>query len=308
MARKFILPAALVIALGAALTANDRGAGHGPDSVAATVNGEKIASRQVESMLAPSGAAPGDGERTAGQAEALERIIDQELLAQEARKAGLERDPRVAHAIESSRRQILANAWLERVASAGGSEIRSEVGRFYQDNPALFRQRRVYRVLEVTAVAPQEMVAEMRKAAATAGNLYDVAAWLEARHVPFNVSTASRPAEQIPLHILPRVAGMREGQIAVFPMPRGASIVQLLRSSAMPMSEVQAAPVIERYLLNRKRVGVALVEVGRLRAGASIEYLGDYRALRAGPPVAPARARETTAVLPPPGPGHTVSN
>ena len=306
MARKYILPAALVIALGAALAVNDRGAGYGPD-FAAAVNGEKIAARQVEGLVAPPGAAPGEGERAAGQAEALERIIDQELLAQEARKAGLERDPRVAHAIEAARRQVLAHAWLERVAGAGGGEIGSEVERFYQDNPALFRQRRIYRVLEVTAIAPQEMVAEIRKAAASSGNLYDVAAWLEARHVPFNVSTASRPAEQIPLHILPRVAGMREGQIAVFPMPRGASIVQLLRSSAMPMTEVQAAPVIERYLLNRRRVDVALAEVGRLRAGASIEYLGDYRALRAGPPPSPTRARETKTVLPQ-GADNAVSN
>jgi len=308
MARKFILPAALVIALGAALAMNDRGAGYEPDSPAATVNGEKIPARQVEGLVAQSGTVPAEGERTAGQAEALERMIDQELLAQEARKAGLERDPRVVHAIEAARRQILAQAWLERVASAGGGEIRREVERFYQDNPALFRQRRVYRVLEVTAIAPQEMVAEIRKAAASSGNLYDVAAWLEARHVPFNVSTASRPAEQIPLHILPRVAGMRAGQIAVFPMPRGASIVQLLRSSAMPMTEVQAAPVIERYLANRRRVDIALAEVGRLRAGASIEYLGDYRALRAGPPPSPTRARETKTVLPSQGAGNAVSN
>ena len=101
MIRNFILPSALVIALIAALAAGDRGAGVDTDSVAAMVNGEKIRARQVEAFLAQ--AAPGAGEDARASREALERIIDQELLAQEARKAGLERDPRVAEAIEAAR-------------------------------------------------------------------------------------------------------------------------------------------------------------------------------------------------------------
>jgi EpsD family peptidyl-prolyl cis-trans isomerase len=304
MIRNFILPSALVIALIAALAANDRGDGHESDPVAATVNGEKIRIRQLESLLAQSGTGVGEDARAA--AGALERIIDQELLAQKARKAGLERDPRVAEEIEAARRRILGQAWLERVAVGSGREMRDEVERFYRDNPALFRQRRVYRVLEVSAIAPQEMVAEIRKAASGAASLHDVAAWLEASHVPFNVSTASRPAEQIPMNVLPRVAGMRQGQIAVFATPRGASIVQLLRSSEMPLTERQAAPVIERYLLNRRRADIALAEVARLRAAATIKYLGDYPARSAGsPPAGPARKAMAVA---PPGPDTAVSN
>jgi len=307
MIRNFILPSALVIALIAALAAGDRGAGVDTDSVAAMVNGEKIRARQVEAFLAQ--AAPGAGEDARASREALERIIDQELLAQEARKAGLERDPRVAEAIEAARRRVLAQAWLERAAAGSDREMREQVGRFYQENPALFGQRRVYRVLEVSAIAPPEMVGEIRKATAGAASLYDIAAWLEARHVPFNVSTASRAAEQIPLRVLPRVAGMREGQIAVFPTARGASIVQLLRSSEMPLTEGQAAPVIERYLLNRKRADVAMDEVGRLRGAASIEYRGDSQAREAGsPPARAGAARKAMAVAPPPGPATAVSN
>ena len=306
MIRNFILPSALVIALAAALATNDRGAGHEPDSVAATVNGEKIRVRQVESLLAQAG--PGAGEDARAGVEALERIIDQELLAQEARKAGLERDPRVAEAIESARRRILGQAWLERVAAESGSGMRDEVERFYRENPALFGQRRVYRVLEISAVAPQEMVADIRKAAAGAASLYNVAAWLETRHVPFNVSTASRPAEQIPLRVLPRVAGMQEGQIAVFATARGASIVQLLRSNQVPLTEHQAAPVIERYLLNRKRADVAVAEVGRLRAEATIEYRGDHQAGGAGSPQPRACARKAMALAPLPGPDTAPSH
>jgi EpsD family peptidyl-prolyl cis-trans isomerase len=297
MARKLILPFALVIGLAAAISMVDRDAGRGDGSVAAVVNGEKIRAHQLEAMLAQTGAAPSEDKRA--QAAALDRLIDQELLAQQARKAGLERDPRVVQALEAAQRQILGQAWLER-AAADGKENRAEVERFYRDNPALFRNRRVYRVLEISAAVPQEMQVEIRKAAAGAGNLHEIATWLESRKVPFNVATATRPAEQIPLHVLPRVAGMSNGQIAVFPTPKGVSIVQLLRSNELPMTESEAAPVIERYLVNKKRVDIAATEVRRLRGQAAIEYLGDYQALRAEttPPPAPRRAREAIAVMP----------
>ena len=293
MARKHIVSSALVIALGAAIAVagTDRDAG----DLAARVNGEKIWAQQLDGIPSQPGAPAEQGRQAA--ARSLERIIDHELLAQQARRAGLDREPRVAQAVEAARRQILAQAWLEHALVAGEKDNRAEVEQFYRDNPALFRERRIYRVLEVAAVAPPAMLAEIRKAAAGAGNLNEVAAWLQSREVPFNVSTASRPAEQVPLNILPRVAAMRDGEIAVFPTPRGASIVQLLSSTAMPMSEREAAPVIERYLANRRRVEVALAAVSRLRAEAEIEYVGEYGARRADgtrKPRLPAREASLT--------------
>lgn len=298
MVRKLILPSAFVVALGAMTSCDRADVNDGAGPVAAKVNGEAIWAYQVEGMLSQSGPLPDPGRRPA--AMALERVIDQALLAQEARKAGLDRDPKVLKAFEAAQRQILSQAYLEHAVAAGGREGRAEVENFYKDHPELFQRRRIYRVLEVVAVAPQEMVNEIAKAAANADNLNEVAAWLESRKVPFNVATSSRPAEQIPLHILPRVSGMREGQIAVFSNPRGASIVQLLRSNEMPVTEQQAAPVIERYLLNRKRVDVALAEVRKLRGQAKIEYVGDYQAPRGETPAPPParRSREAVAVLP----------
>jgi EpsD family peptidyl-prolyl cis-trans isomerase len=298
MARKLILPTALVIALGAAISLGGSDTNSAAGEVAATVNGERIWAGQVDAVLAQSALSG----KQAGE-RALERLIDQELLAQEARRAGLDRDPAVVQAMESARRQILGQAWLERAAAAGG-ESRAEVEKFYQENPALFRERRVYRVLELAAVVPQDMLAEIRKAATGAGNLNEMAAWLEARKLPYNVSTASRPAEQIPLHILPSVAGMHTGQIAVFPTARGASIVQLLRTADAPVNEREAAPVIERYLLNRRRVDVARSEVEKLRGQSAIEYLGDY----AAPGKGTTPARHARAEMPGTTPGVARSN
>ena len=95
-----------------------------------------------------------------------------------------------------------------------------------------------------------------------------------ARFSAFNVT---QPAEQLPLSQLPQLARMTEGEIAVFATPLGASVVQLIHAAEAPLSEQQAAPVIEQFLAARKRMELAAAEVRRLRDGARIEYVGDIK-------------------------------
>jgi peptidyl-prolyl cis-trans isomerase C len=44
-----------------------------------------------------------------------------------------------------------------------------------------------------------------------------------------------------------------------------------------PLSEAQAAPLIEQFLAGRRRLEIAAAEVKRLREVASIEYLGEFK-------------------------------
>ena len=76
---------------------------------------------------------------------------------------------------------------------------------------------------------------------------------------------------------------MREGQIAVIPTSRGASVVRLLQAQEASLSEQQATPIIERYLHSRKQLAVAQAEVRKLRDQARIEYVGEFEAARAQP-------------------------
>jgi len=121
--------------------------------------------------------------------------------------------------------------------------------------------------------------------AATAGgkSLQDVAGWLKSQNLVFQVAMSNRPAEQIPLEILPQVSELREGQIAVIPTSRGASVVQLLQAQEASLSEQQATPIIEQYLHSRKQLAVAQAEIRRLREQARIEYVGEFEAPRAQP-------------------------
>jgi EpsD family peptidyl-prolyl cis-trans isomerase len=234
----------------------------------AKVNGTEISVHQLR--------VGGAGTNPASAAQALEKVIDRELLVQKALAAKLDRDPQVQQSIENARRQLLAQAYLERTASAGAGSTRDEVRAFYAENPALFAERRIYRLRELTVSAP-DMVDVLRAEAVKARDLDELGAWLRVRNAKYSVDAVEQPAEQLPLSFLPRLAAMKPGEIAVFATPLGASVIQLLHAEEAPLTEPQAAPLIEQFLAGRRRLETAAAEVKRLREVATIEYLGEFK-------------------------------
>jgi EpsD family peptidyl-prolyl cis-trans isomerase len=231
----------------------------------AKVNGTEISIHQVRAGAAGNAA------------QALEKVIDRELLVQKALADKLDRDPQVVQSIENARRQVLAQAYLDRSVSAAAGSSRDEVRAFYAENPALFAQRRVYRLRELTLSASAETVDLLRAEAAKARDLEELAGWLRHRGVKFRVDGLTQPAEQLPLSQLPQLARMKPGEIAVFATPLGASVIQLVHAEEAPFTEQQAAPLIEQFLAGRKRLETAAAEVKRLREVATIEYLGEFK-------------------------------
>jgi len=230
----------------------------------ARVNGVEISSNEIRA----------NGSATLAQA--VERVIDRELLVQKALEAGLDRDPLVKDSIDNARRQVLAQAYLDRTASGANRPSREEVRAFYAENPALFAERRVYRMRELVVSANAEMVDVLRTEARRAADLDEVAAWLKSRNAQFSVATETQPAEQLPLAFLPHMARMKAGEIAVFQTPPGATVVQVVQAEEAPLALEQSQALIEEFLAGRRRLEVAAAEVKRLRATARIEYVAQF--------------------------------
>jgi EpsD family peptidyl-prolyl cis-trans isomerase len=242
--------------------------------LAAKVNGTEITMQQLGSS------------RSVSPLQALDKVIDRELLVQQALGAKLDRDPRVAQALEESRRQVLAQAWLEHAAKAKAQPSAEEVRAFYEENPALFAQRRIYKTRELTvhgeASLRDPLLSQVRAELASARDLEEVAGWLKWRNLKVSaVTSTTQAAEHLPLGYLPQLARMKEGEMAVFPAgPNaafGATVVQLVHVQEAPLAEREAGPMIEQFLSGRKRLELAAAEVKRLRGAASIEYVGDFK-------------------------------
>jgi EpsD family peptidyl-prolyl cis-trans isomerase len=268
-----IAAAAVLVSLG--------GCGGGGSSktsqVAVKVNKDEVTVLQVNEQLSrlPAGVTPEQLEPATRRI--LGSLVNQQLLVEQALERKLDRDPQILGALEAARLNILAQAYVQRVIAPQAKPTEQEVRKYYADNPALFAERKVYRLQELSIEANADQMNDIAAAASRFKSLKDLADYLRDKKIPFSADSGVRTAEQLPLARLPQIAQLKPGSVLVYPGPNNrASALEVLASESQPVDEKKATPVIEQYLSNRKREELATAEVKRLRDAAKIEYVGDF--------------------------------
>ena len=233
----------------------------------------------------------------------LERLIDQELALQKADDLKIDRDPRVVQQLEAAKREIIARAYLEKVGDAAPKPTPEDIRKYYTDKPALFAERRVYSIQEISIEAKPEQGTLLRDRLGAAKNVADFVEFLKANDFRFAGNQAVRAAEQLPLASLDTFARMKDGQAILTQAANGFQVVVLAGSRSQPVTEDQARPAIEQFILNERKRKLMEDDVKQMRASAKIEYIGKFvPGAAADTPAAGAAAPATAAPLPAPAP------
>jgi len=245
------------------------------NATAAKVNKDEITVQQINFVLHQQrGLKPEQVDAASHQI--LERLIDQQLALQKVDELKIDRDPRVLQQLEASRREILARAYLDKVGEAAPKPTPAEVKTYYDAKPALFSERRIYSIQEIAIEAKPEQVAELREKLSAAKNINEFVEYLKTNDYRFAGNQAVRAAEQLPLNSLDAVSRMKDGQAMVVPASNGVQVVLLAGSRSQPVSEEQARPAIEQYLLNERKRKLAEEGIKALRTAAKVEYIGKF--------------------------------
>ena len=218
----------------------------------------------------------------------LERLIDQELALQKADDLKIDRDPRVVQQLEAAKREIIARAYLEKVGEAAPKPTPEEIKKYFDEKPALFKERRIYSIQEIGIEAKPEQVAELRAKLGAAKNINEFVEFLKANDFKFSANQAVRAAEQLPLQSLDAFAKMTDGQAILNQGPNGVQVVVLASSRSQPVNEEQARPAIEQFLLNDRKRKLIEDDVKAMRTAAKIEYIGKFAEGAPGAASAPA--------------------
>jgi len=242
---------------------------------AVKVNKDEITVHQINFVLQQQrGLRP---EQTdAASKQILERLIDQQLALGKAEELKVDRDPRVVQALEAARREIVSRAYLEKVGEAAAKPTAEEIKKYYDEKPALFSERRIYSIQEIGIEARPEQVPVLREKLAAAKNIAEFVEWLKANDYRFSGNQAVRAAEQLPLNSLESFARMKDGQAAIVPAANGVQVIVLAGSRSQPVSEEQARPAIEQFILNERKRKLVEDDVKALRGSAKIEYVGKF--------------------------------
>lgn len=277
------------------------GCGGGRDTsratqVVAKVNDEELSVHQLNYHLQRTPTV--SPERVAEvRREVLERLIDQELAVQLAREAKLDRDAEVLQRLDAARRDVLSRAWFERVAAQVSKPDAAEVARFFDEHPALFNERRVWRLNEIVLPSAPADWPRISRELESAKSAFEAAMLLRRRGIDTAVATdVARPSETVPLDVLPRMARMKPGDLIAYLNGPQVVIVEVRSFQPAPLDATQARASIEQYLMNRRRIDAVQAEAKRLRAGAKISYVGEFAgAAPAGGAVSPAPAAAPAA-------------
>jgi EpsD family peptidyl-prolyl cis-trans isomerase len=257
--------------------------------VVAKVNDDELSVHQINFVLQRTPGIP--PERAAEvRKEVLERLIDQELAVQRAKDTKLDRDAEIMQRLEAARREVLARAYMERVAAQVPKPDAAEVAKFFADNPSLFAERRIWRLNEIVLPGQPSNWAVLSKQLASVKTAAEAAELLRRAGIDSAIATnVARGSEGIPLEILPRFAKLKDGEVAIFPNGSQLVIAEIRSSQPAPLDAKQAGPAIEQFIMNRRRTEAAQAEMKRLRDGAKIEYKGDFAggAPAAAPKAAP---------------------
>lgn len=260
-----------------------KGAEAASGSLAAKVNGEKIAVLAIESELAKVGL-----KQAAESQDAANRILDvllgQRLLVQQARKTGLDKDPEVTRALQAAESQVLAQAYVEKFTANAAKASDSEITAYYDKHPELFSERRVYRLQEILIQVGPESVGAVKARLAEGANLSDLAQWLTSQNIPARGAQSVKSAEQLPLELAARLHPLKDGQAITLESPKQITLLAITGSQSQPLSREQARPAIERYLLAEHKRVLTKAEVDKLRAAAKIEYVAPYAEAKLGTP------------------------
>ncbi len=241
-----------------------------PGQALANVNGEEITVMQLNDELSRSNAPATQQE--AARKQALEALIDRQLLISEAAKEKVDRDPRVVQAIERARSVILAQAYMQKRLGTPAKPTAAEVEAYYSQNPQFFAQRKHFDMREII-LPTREVSDELKAVMDKTRSLDEVAAWLDQHKVKYQKAQLSRSGSELPPELSAKLLALAKGQLFIVREGERSMLVTIADIRSSPVELDAARPQIEQYLVAKKGKESAEEEVKRLRASAKIAYI-----------------------------------
>jgi peptidyl-prolyl cis-trans isomerase C len=269
-ASRQIFPRAVLLTL--ALAGCHGGSAPKSSQVMATVNDHEITVNQLNQVLA---AQPPEAVSPVMRQQAMDSLVDEELLVEEATKHKLDRQPTVVQAIEKAKRQILARAYAESSIYARSPPTTVEVEQYYRDNPILFAARKLFRV---TAFAiPRISFSDSLKTELNKLNSTEqVREMLDKHGLEYETQFLSIAPEQVPIDRLPLFAKSEVGNVLTVEQSDGKEqIMTVTEIHEAPISLERARPMIRQFLINNRQKEALAAYLKQSKSRSKIVYLKD---------------------------------
>lgn len=288
--RSKTLVIAMVVSTGLMLSGCDQvkklvGGGKASGQVAATVNGKEITTLEVRTELGGFGSRDPQVMKAAQQ-QALQRIILRRLLADEARKAKLDKGTDFTLQVARGEETLLAQLYERKLASSTAQPSKQDAEAFVAAHPEMFAERKVLFVDQVIA-GPNKLDPEKVRPLKT---LDQIRALLDSEGVTYQQNAVVLDTLSADPQLVKAIAGLPAGEVFVIPQGGALLFNQITASRATPFRGDMATA----YAMNALRTQRAQESVGkqveamRKAAESKITYNPAFKPAPPAKPGAPA--------------------
>ncbi len=238
------------------------------------VNSEEVSVHQLNFALTHT---PGITQENAESAkkQLLDALIDQTLLVQQAMNDKMDRDPQVMLAIEQAKRQVLAQAWLEKSTRITSKPTQEQIEQYYQAHPELFSNRKIYKLKELLVTVTPDKQALLDHILADSKLIDELPPKLDANKISYQVNLTTQAAENLPLENLPALQKLQGGQFLRIDKTPQILVMGVLGSIDEPVERQKAGMIIETFLVNSQVKTNAQNVLKQLKEKAVIEKVGE---------------------------------
>ena len=271
--------------------------------VVATVGRQEITIRDVRAELGNYNA-PDAKTLKLAETAGLRNIVGRTIVADEARKEGLDKTPDFALAKDRAIDTLLVQALQQKITSQVPQATKDEGQRFVDAHPDMFAQRKIYILDQLQMRRPSDPA--IVNALEPLKTFDQIQALLTQDKVPFQRTTAGLDALTADPRLIEAIQKLPPGELFVLPAGQLITVNQIKDTRIEPVPTDKAVPLAQQ-LVTRQRTQEAVQRrfqqlfVQNLK---QVKFSKEFASAGSMNPTAPAQAAAPAAAKPPaPAPG-----
>jgi EpsD family peptidyl-prolyl cis-trans isomerase len=235
----------------------------------AIVNGDQITLHQLQAELKKAALSSDDSEATK---KLLASLVDRQLLVQEALKFNLDRSPEIVEAVESSKAQIYAQAYMSKKLTKLQDVSDDEVSSFISHHPEMFEHRRLFKTVDIIFANSNLDIKTMETKTTT---LEALESELNAKSIMYDKSSGQFLTDRLPLSVLPKISHLEKGDL-LFAHNNNSVIVKSIEAiTEIPVTKEAARSLARRILSQQAKQEFVQKEIVRLKELSTIKIYNE---------------------------------
>ena len=239
----------------------------------AIVNGEEITAAELNAELQNAKIPPGM-EKDQARNRVLQQMIDRRLLAQQAKKDGLDKSPEFLNRQRRMNEDLLINMFASRQIDTTKLPSDPEIQRFEASRPEMFANREQWNLDQLRFTMPTDEAVKAKLEAAK--SLDEVAKVLGEAGIAFNRQKNRLDTAVIPHDLYGRLLTMDPGEPFIIPVGNLAIASVVTSREPAAITGDQARPVAVAAMRRAQAAKLMQDRLKSLRQAAKIDYKSGF--------------------------------